>query len=168
MRIRLCLPMLAVVLIPTAAGAHFHDWDASGAGSVTRGSTLVGLHASVARVLPPPSRRDTSPLSVVGDVSIHWGSGDVTQFTLLSGLRHTFAQKREQRWLPFAHALLGFVHARTRGAGDTDPALGFGAGIDRVLGDSDWGVRAQLDYIVRPGDIAPRFSAGFVKHFNSK
>ena len=171
---RFCLLVL-VLLIPASARAHFHKADAYAAVSVASGSTLVGLHATLG--VPVPAGPETGQpvkadirirnLSVVGDVSVHWGSDDVTQVNFLGGLRHTFSSSTDQRSLPFVHVLLGGVRTSRAGASDTDPAVAFGAGFEHMLGDVDsgWGFRAQLDYIVRPGDVAPRFSAGVVKRF---
>ena len=62
------------------------------------------------------------------------------------------------------HALLGGVHARDRGKGDADPVVAIGGGFEYVWTGSPKGLgfRVQADYIVQPGDINPRLSAGFV------
>jgi hypothetical protein len=81
----------------------------------------------------------------------------------MSGLRYTFAHAAEQKPLPFVHMLVGGVHIKNGGEGDSDPAFAIGAGFEQILkkaGPDGPAIRAQVDYIVRPGDVNLRFSVG--------
>ena len=170
---RFC-PVLLVLLIPASAQAHFHKANAYAGISIVSGSTLVGVHGTVDFPVPTGPPPDPAPkdgrrlkdLSLVADLSTHWGSDDASQVNFMGGVRYTFATRPDQRSLPFVQVLLGGSRTSRTGLSDTDPSLAVGAGIEHMLTDdldAGWGVRVQLDYIVRPGDVAPRFSAGVVK-----
>jgi pimeloyl-ACP methyl ester carboxylesterase len=169
-RMRRFCPVLLVLLIPASAQAHFHKANAYAGISIASGSTLVGVHGTVDFPVEIGARRQApdqpqlKDFSVVADFSTHWGSDDASQLNVMSGLRYTFARDIQQRTLPFAQLLLGGSRASRAGASDTDLALAIGAGVEHMFSSDDaaWGVRVQLDYIVR-SDSGPRFSVGLVK-----
>ena len=174
--------VLAVLLAPTAAGAHDHFADVCFAFSDVQASALVGPRVTFAKTLPRPPSRDgvVRTLSLIADFGANWGSHDDTdvRHTLfMGGLRYTMAGDSHQQHLPFVEVLLGGVHVengeRRRGRGkradqgDADPALAIGTGYEYVMSGSPggWGIRVQGEYVVRPDDITPRLSVGIVKRF---
>ena len=119
------------------------------------------------------SYRLRGALSLVADLSGHYGSfagADLAQLGFMAGARWTW---RTGRLRPFAEGLLGGARTSTSleatGASvsdaDTDWGLAFGGGVDYPLGDR-WAVRglAHLRLLKGEGatDTDPRFSVGAV------
>jgi hypothetical protein len=82
-------------------------------------------------------------------------------------VRYMFVARHDQKKVPFVQVLVGGTHVKTNGEGDADPALAVGGGFEYIVKNSPkgWGIRIQADYIVRPGDVSPRLSAGLVKRW---
>jgi hypothetical protein len=172
MRLQRSWLILAVLLIPAAAGADDHRADRFGGFSFARGSTLFGAHVTDAITLPKPANQD---LALLGDLSVHFASGgDLARVTALGGLRFTVARdgqtpQQQPKVLPFALVLLGAVYSNDRGADNTAFAAGFGGGLDYVprrgAPREAWGLRGQVDYLFKGGEDFLRFSAGVVYRF---
>ena len=164
---RPCL-LLVTLLVPAVAHAHDHFADVYGAPSHQNSSKLVGFHVTFSKTIPEPAGATTAVrrLSFLGDFSPHWSvdSSDKWRINLAAGVRYTFAKNPDQKHLTFVHVLMGLSHVNTAGVGDTDPVVGFGGGYEYVFRDSPagMGVRGQLDYIVRGGEVSPRVSLGIV------
>lgn len=168
MRLHRVWPLLAVLLVPATARAHEHKMDLYGAFSAESGSVLVGFHTSLTAPLPTTDRHQIRPLSLVGDLSVHSGSGDSRKSNILTGIRYTFAQRAEQKHLPFVQVLVGAAETKAGAAGDWDGALALGAGVDSIIetrSDWAWGIRTQADYIRHGGTNSARVSAGVVIRF---
>jgi hypothetical protein len=165
MRIRLFCLVLAILLVPTLAGADDHWADlyaaASGGGG---GSKLFGFHEAVAKGYPvdPAKPRKLSKLSfVLSDLSVHFGSHDngtdVTQVTFLFGGRYTFAKPHHKAKFS-AHGLLGGVNTNDGGDKNTDFAGAVGFGVEYLPTPKDprlgkgLGIRAQVDRVFREGE----------------
>jgi hypothetical protein len=164
--------VLAVLLIPAAAVADDHRADRFGGLSFGRGSVLVGAHVADAITLPKLANKD---LALIGDLSVHFGSsGALTRVAGLGGLRLTLARdgqppRDEPKLLPFAVVLLGAVHTNGPDANDTAFAGGVGGGVDylprRGASRGAWGMRGQLDYLLKGGEDFVRLSVGVVYRF---
>lgn len=166
MRIRRIWLTLLVVLMAAPAVAHEHKMDLYGAGSAESGSVLGGFHGTLNVSLKRKPPADNHPVSVFGDLSVHWGSNDRRKSNILGGLRYTIAQSHAQKHLPFVHVLLGGAENKASAGGGWNGAVGFGAGVDSIIGD-DWGVRTQADYIRHGGTNTARVSVGFVKRWTN-
>lgn len=170
MRIRRPWLVLVAVLMPSVTHAHDHFADLYGAASLMFGSAHPGLHVSFSKTLPQVEEAAAADvvkrLTFVGDFSAHWeaGEGDRRNVNYLGGLRYTFAKTAHSSKLPFVHLMLGGVHTKSAGQGDGDAALALGGGFEYIPSGSPggFGFRVQADYIVRPGDVQPRVSAGIV------
>lgn len=170
MRIPRLWLVLVLLALPTAARAHEHKMDLYGGPSLESGSVLVGLLGSVSIPIAIPET-DVRHLSVVADVSAHWGTNDRRQSTVMAGLRYSFAATTEQRHLPFAHVMIGAAETSNRISGDWGFGAALGGGVESVIwgdGESGSGVRAQADFIVRPGDNSARVTVGFFKRWPAK
>jgi hypothetical protein len=171
MAIRRWWLVLVILLIPAAVQAHDHFADASGGPSYQSGSTLFGFYATFSKTVTDPATATikVKRVSFLGDFSAHWSTddSDTWRINFAGGVRYTFAQKHEQKTLPFVHVLLGGSHVNIAVVGDTDPVLTFGTGVEYVFGDSTagLGLRSQVDYIVRQGEVSPRISVGVVKRW---
>ena len=172
MRIRRLWLVLVLLLVPTAARAHDHFADVCFGVSLAHESILVGPFATVSKTFKTSTDSKLRNVSLIGDLSTHWGSHDdidVRRVFFMGGLRYTFAGESHQKHLPFVEVLLGGAHNDDDDGSDADadPALAIGAGYEHVMSGSPggWGIRVQGGYIVRPGDITPRISVGFVKRF---
>jgi hypothetical protein len=167
-------PWLALVILlsPAAAYAHDHFADACVAPTYEKGSTLLGFHIAGGFTVPePPSAKaEVKRVSVLADFSMHWNKGgiDKSRTNYAGGLRYAFALRPDQKIVPFAQVLLGASHINTEGDGNTDPFVGFGVGVERIWGGpGGYGLRGQLDYLVRSGEVSPRVSVGFVFRFET-
>lgn len=175
MRIRRPWLVLVLLLVPTIARAHNHFADVCFGVSDAHESMLVGPFVTVSKTFETSTDSKLRNLSLIGDLSTHWGSHDdldVRRVFFMGGLRYTFAGDQHQKHLPFVEVLLGGVHNKDddgngNSEGDADPALAIGAGYEHVMSGSPygWGIRVQGGYIVRPGDVTPRISVGLVKRF---
>jgi hypothetical protein len=117
-------------------------------------------------------------ISLVGDLSGHFGSyagADLTQYELLAGGRRYW---RWSSFRPFAEVLVGVVrHETSAGTSEgeirstgTDLAVAPGVGADHGLTDA-WSARAALDLLlVRAGgwEADPRLSLGVVYRFGRR
>lgn len=164
---RLCLALIATA-IPAAAVAHEHKMDLYGGGGIESGSTLVGVHSTLALALPGPKVDGVKVLSAELDTSVHWGSSDKRRANILGGLRYTLAQDTNQTTLPYLHVLFGAAENRRSGSGGWDGAFGVGGGFDAMIGGAHakWAVRGQVDYIAGPGKNGARVTAGVVRRWS--
>jgi hypothetical protein len=173
MRIR--RPWLAVLILlsPSAAHAHDHFADACVAAAASFSNPVIGFHVTFAKTVPELDakfKEEVKRVSFVGDFSWQgWdpGDGEDKDVNFLTGVRYMFVASHAQKKIPFVQVLVGGTHVKTNGVGDTDPAVAVGAGFEYILKDSPkgWGIRVQADYIVRPGDVSPRLSAGIAKRW---
>jgi hypothetical protein len=172
MRIRQCGLMVLILLSPAAAQAHDHFADIAGNLAAAFSEPLLGFHVTFAKTVPELESKfqeGVRRVSFVGDFSMHWdpGEGEDRDINFLTGLRYAFVSTHDQNKVPFVQVLVGGTDVKTSGVRDTDPALALGGGFEYIPQNSPkgWGIRAQVDYIVRPGDISPRLSAGVVKRW---
>jgi hypothetical protein len=147
---RSCL-VLALVLLPAAARADRHNWEASAAVSAVSGSWLWGGNLSVAKMLHTEKQDKPHRWSVFVDLAKHAGphdSGSLTQFSALGGPRFLVVRSLRHgedlyRLQLFAQAMAGVVQTSGKG---TDSAMGGGVGVDVLFSDFG-GLRTQVDYV---------------------
>lgn len=179
---RSCCLVLALLLIPAEARAHFHKAGAFGAVSWAKGSKLVGFQLSVERpftkLQSPDNKNAWKPMtSVFADVGANWGeheNGERTQATGMVGARSTWGDGRLQ---PSLHLALVAVHTQDSAANysETPVGLGVGASLSLQLVEESPGItgvllRAQYDVVVLGGPEAPiqryqRLSVGIELRF---
>ena len=107
---------------------------------------------------------------VLGDFSIQRNS-DIGERRLnyAGGLRYSFARTRGQKVVPFAHVLIGASHIKTGADRTWDPMVSLGAGAEYIWGSpAGFGLRGQLDYLVRGGEVSPRATVGVVFRFEKR
>jgi hypothetical protein len=155
MRTRQSLLVLALLLIPAAARADRHNWEASASASAASGSELWGGNLSLARTL---YIRKSHLFSLFADYSKHGGLHDgasLTQTSAVFGGRFVpFRTLKRYPLLPgvkdpyryrvqfFVEGALGVVKTSAQ---DTHGAWLAGGGVDGLFSDYG-GVRVQVDY----------------------
>lgn len=171
MRIRCIWVILAVLLVPAIAQAHFHNADASAALSFDAASTLVGGHTQVGITFPRPKGRD---LGLLLDLTIHHGQHedrDVTRVGFMGGVRYML--DRSKRFVPSGHVLVGLQHDAGLPRFKTDLAIAVGGAFEITLTEDldtgqGWGTRFLVDYVFSDVDNFPRFSGGVVYRFGQQ
>jgi hypothetical protein len=135
-------------------------------GTDVDGSTLWGASVSFEYLLPreKPTKPGEKPagsvkkedreqerlLSLFVDYSYNKGSheeNDRIQYAVLGGVRCQSAILKGQKWEPFGHLNVAYVHTKDFPAqGDGAFGLGFGGGV-RFNVDHDVAIRVQLDWV---------------------
>jgi hypothetical protein len=167
--------VLVAVLVPATAQADDHRADLYAGFGYANASHLWGLHEAYAWTLKD-SGGLANDISILGDVSLHFGShggNTVTRVTYLVGPRWTIPTPEPHHKL-LAHALIGGVHSNPE-ADTKDWAVAFGGGWEYILrpatspkeSSEGLGVRFQVDYVIRVGDNEnfPRVSGGLIYRF---
>jgi hypothetical protein len=169
--------VLVAVLVPATAQADDHRADLYAGFGYANASHLWGLHEGYAWTVRERGLLRENDLSILGDLSLHFGSHEgntTTRVTYLVGPRWTIPMKEPHHKL-LAHALVGGVHSNQGVPDKNDFALAFGGGWEYILrpapsateSSEGFGVRFQADYVIRVGDNEnfPRVSGGLIYRF---
>jgi hypothetical protein len=156
-------------------GGNLHGWNASVAGNFNRWFGLVGDFSG--HYGSQSFRADFSDPDLPGTITARANSDTSVHF-LLFGPQIT--SRKNEKLMPFAHALFGAAHLRTKAIltlgdlaseisfGDTSFAVGIGGGVDLKLSESVGLRLIQADYArTRFGNGSQnnaRLSIGIVFH----
>src|SRR5688500_16979026 len=168
MRLRpLCVVVLILLLVPTAARAHGHVWDVAFGPTSAQGSSLWGARVSLGVTNKVPTNKNLSWLVDISD--FRDGKRDITQFSQLGGPRYVLLDTPKQTLS--LHVLSGIVHTDRGATSNTSVPVTVGGSYEWVPRGATAGfaMRVQVDRSFVPEKNVKGYwqvSAGLVHLFD--
>ena len=169
MRLRpLCVVVLMILVVPTAAQAHDHVWDFSFGAATASGSRLWGGRFALGLTNKVPANKDLSWLIDVTNVKGKDGADDIVLLSYLGGLRYAVLGNRQtDQNVLMVHGIGGRVYKQTGTTGAGEWAVTVGAAYERLI-RGGWASRVQIErsFVTNGVKSYTQISLAAVKRFH--